>query len=168
MKKRAAVLRACLRMFPRQACKFTVRDVIWWMDALGCSQNTIRVPCVSSRILRVWELESSNIVLCPAQDIPALWYGGPRIIKKYQGHLMQLLMDRVLSEVLVNGISFFININKRFRSKKKDEALKALRTQTNTFNLGVDNTWVENCLPSVAGTAGWGGSGPFELYEAHF
>lgn len=131
-KKRNAYIRAILRAFPKQACRYTVKDAIWWLEELNVGFDTVTIPSISEVPMRIWELKSSVIVHVLAQDVPAKWYGGPHIIKVYNGHMMQFLMDRILTEVKQHGTSHFLAVSRRFKTMKRAEARTLALTNTAT------------------------------------
>jgi len=158
-----------MRLFPRQACRFTVKDMIWWMDELGCGNDTAIVPCVKRDVpIRIWELAATNIAMLPAQDIPAKWIGGARVIKHYEGHLMQLLMDRVLTEIKTNGMGKFLQTNKKFKEEKAKQKQRQMlgSATTSLSSINVYDPWAQKhqniYFHDVAGTAGYAGTSPFD------
>jgi hypothetical protein len=127
-----AGMRAVFRIFPRQGCKYTVKNVLWWLENLGVDNDTVMVPALCSKDLdatdhttyldnlrRIWELKGELIMGCKAQDVEARWVGGPPSdIRRHTGSFLQLLMDRILSDIASNGTRNFIRINTAF---KKDQ-----------------------------------------------
>lgn len=166
-KKRKAYMRAILRVFPSQASQYTVQDVIWWMEELHCGHDTVTIPAIGDGPKRMWELKSSPIIHVKAQDVPGEWYGGPRYIKKYKGHLMQLLMDRILTEVDTHGTVYFLAASKRFRTMKNTrDVVKTIKMASTSEN----STKLDSCDPKpeydiryadIMGTSEWGGKCPF-------
>lgn len=127
-----AGMRAVFRIFPRQGCKYTVKNVLWWLENLEVDNDTVMVPALCSKdvdmtnrttyldnLKRIWELKGEVIMGCKAQDVEARWTGGPPTnIQLYTGSFLQLLMDRILSDIASNGTRNFIRINSAF---KKDQ-----------------------------------------------
>jgi len=158
-KKRKAYIRAILRVFPRQASQYTVQDVVWWMEELNCGHDTVTISYLGDVPKMMWELKSSPIVHARAQDISGEWYGGPRYIKKYKGHLMQLLMDRILSEVDIHGAADFLAISKRFRAMKNAE--HAVKTKPVEIYSTANTSTFDIQYTDIMGTPEWGGKCPF-------
>lgn len=164
-KKRKAYMRAILRVFPSQASQYTVQDVIWWMEELHCGHDTVTILSVGDGPQRMWELKSSPVARAKAQDVSGEWYGGPRYIKKYKGHLMQLLMDRILTEVDAHGTAYFLAASKRFRTMKnaKDatQTVKTYSTASTSGNCYDLKPEYDIQYTDVMGTSEWGGKYPF-------
>jgi hypothetical protein len=181
-KKRNAYMRAILRVFPKQACRYTVKDIIWWFEELNCGFDAVTIPSVSRGPVRIWELKSSVIVHVLAQNVPAKWYGGPRVIKVYNGHMMQFLMDRILTEVKQHGVNHFIAVSKRFKALKRLEARTLALDNTATVSSRASTGHKNMYLPGgafttdairhqaydveytdIMGTSEWGGKCPFNV-----
>lgn len=127
--KRRSYIRAVLRIFPKQACKYTVADVIWWLEELEVDDDSIAVPALYTEDLdfraprvylnhlkRVWELKKELIVSCKAQDVKAWWIGGPPTdLRRRQGSFVQLLLDRIFADIVEHGCVNFVRINKKFK-----------------------------------------------------
>ena len=163
-------MRAILRVFPRQASQYTVQDVIWWMEELHCGRDTVTILSVGDGPQRMWELKSSPVARAKAKDVLGEWYGGPRYIKKYKGHMMQLLMDRILTEVDAHGTAYFLAASKRFREMKKArDTVKTVEIYS-TASTSKNYPKVYGCdtkpeydiqYTDVMGTSEWGGKCPF-------
>ena len=165
-----AGMRAVFRMFPRKACKYTVANVLWWLKELEVDNDTVMVPALCSKDLdltdhtayldnlkRIWELKGELIMGCKAQDVEARWVGGPPSnIRRYKGSFLQLLMDRILSDIASNGTRNFIRINKAFKSHleqatqflpaklvPKCEAICGSQDSTQLLRIGFDDSCAE-------------------------
>lgn len=126
-----AGVRAVFRIFPKQAVRYTVKNVLWWLKELDVDNDTIMVPALCgatpdvidhttymTNLKRVWELNNTLIMGCLAQDVMAQWIGGPpNDIRRHKGSFLQLLMDRIMVDINAHGTSNFIKINRRFKEE---------------------------------------------------
>jgi len=178
--KRKSYMRAVFRVFPKQACQYTVKDVIWWMEELNCGHDTVTIPAVGDTPQRMWQLKSSPIIHAKAQDVPGEWYGGPRVIKKYKGHLMQLLMDRILTEINSHGTAHFLAVSKLFKRIKKsvtgspdlkDVTIQPCGATSATTDISSSifdrldkrEKFYNIKYADIMGTSEWGGKCPFNI-----
>ena len=130
--KKRAGMRAVFRIFPKQACLFTVKNVLWWLEKLGVDNDTVMVPALCgveidvttdprvlylSNLKRVWELKHTLIMGCYAQDVAAYWVGGPPSdIRRHNGSFLQFLIDRIMADIVSKGgVSNFLRINREFK-----------------------------------------------------
>jgi hypothetical protein len=137
------------------------------MEELNCGHDTVTILSVGDGPQRMWELKSSPVVIAKAQNVSGEWYGGPRYIKKYKGHLMQLLMDRILSEVDTHGTADFLAISKKFRAIKNAvhvvktkpvEIYSTASTPTNSTLYGCNmKSEFDIQYTDIMGTSEWGG-----------
>ena len=140
--KKRAGMRAVFRIFPKQACMYTVKNVLWWLEKLGVDNDTVMVPALCgvetdftdhtiylSNLKRVWELKNTLIMGCYAQDVTACWIGGPPSdIRRHSGSFLQFLMDRIMADIVSKGgVSNFIRINREFK-KLYDKPTKNRKT----------------------------------------
>jgi hypothetical protein len=125
--------KAILRIFPRKASRFTVKNVVWWLEKLKVDGDSIAVPALcqenvdltdslafNANLMRIWELKRELIMGCKAQDVSARWMGGPpTAIKRYTGSFLQLLMDRLMMDIDCYGTVNFVRINREWRAEKE-------------------------------------------------
>lgn len=130
-RRRMVMAKALLRIFPKRACRFTVKNVVWWLEKLKVDGDSVAVPALCAEdvdltnpqvyyanIMRIWELKRELIMACKAQDVEARWVGGPpTAIKRYSGSFVQLLMDRIMMDVNCYGTENFIRINREWRAE---------------------------------------------------
>jgi len=124
-----AGVRAVFRIFPKQATRYTVQNVLWWLKELDVDNDTIVVPALCeadpdvidytvymANLKRIWELKGTLIMGCLAQDVTAQWVGGPpNDIRRHKGSFLQLLMDRIMADITTHGTSNFIKLNRKFK-----------------------------------------------------
>jgi hypothetical protein len=176
--KRKVMAKALLRIFPKRAARFTVKNVIWWLEKLNVDGDSVAVPALctedvdltdsevfNANIMRIWELKRELIMGCKAQDVEARWMGGPpTAIKRYTGSFAQLLMDRIMMDVNCYGTANFVRINREWRAEleannvqlyplPKTLRARALSATTTTDELTVYSTDVS--CPFEGTTAEW-------------
>lgn len=143
-----AGVRAVFRIFPKQATRYTVKNVLWWLKELDVDNDTVMVPALCgatpdvidyttylANLKRIWEFKNTLIMGCLAQDVMAQWVGGPpNDIRRHKGSFLQLLMDRIMADINTHGTSNFIRINRRFKEQhpkfKKRQCTPLLKPRT--------------------------------------
>ena len=86
----------------------SVKQFVQSMREYGCQNDNVTVEGVwnGGRVRgRVWELAETNIAILCATSVPCTFYGGPPGNRQmYKGTLMTLLLDRVMSAALEDGM----------------------------------------------------------------